>query len=298
MCDPVSTEITNIPNQHERYYQLGKKYWWFYGKYRLVLGLLKQYFPLLPEAPWKIFDAGCGPGHFMELLQNYGEVTGTDFSLERLRACRQENFQNLAQTDLCFIPFKENTFDLITTIDTIEHIENDQAALDELYRVLKPGGLIAVTVPAFMILWGSHDENQGHCRRYRLEQMQEIMESAGFTILKSSYAEFLWFFPLLILRKIKALKDCFFPSPPSDDFAILPNWINSILTATIVYELPFLKLFNLPLGVTMVVIGMKRKPDQLESLRQDIALGIEQADHGELIEGSTVFRQLRERNQK
>ena len=257
MCDTNSSDKTTIQNQHERYYQLGKKYWWFYGKYRLVLGMLNSYLRLSPEKPLQIFDAGCGPGHFMELLQNYGETTGTDFSLERLEACRKENFSSLAQTDLCFIPFKENTFDLITTIDTIEHIENDQAALDELYRVLKPGGLIAVTVPAFMILWGSHDENQGHFRRYRVDDMRAKLQKSGFTILKATYAEFFWFFPLLILRKIKSLKDRFFPSPPSDDFAILPNWINSILTTTIVYELPFLKSFNLPLGVTMVVIGRK-----------------------------------------
>lgn len=246
-----------MPNHdpHERYYKLGRDYWWFYGKYRLVLGLLK---PWLPAYPCRIFDAGCGPGHFMELLKQYGTIIGTDYSLERVQFCRTEHLAETAQADLRAVPFRSESFDLITTIDTIEHIKEDQQALKELHRVLKPGGLLAVTVPAFMLLWGSHDENQGHFKRYRVEEMTTMMEAAGFEILKATYAEFLWFFPLLLIRKLKALKDRIKPSQPSDDFFFPPAWLNRLLTLIITAELPLLRTCNLPLGVTMICVGRRK----------------------------------------
>jgi ubiquinone/menaquinone biosynthesis C-methylase UbiE len=250
--------MAQISTEHQRYYQLGKTYWWFNGKYRLVEKLLHA--PILANAPLPlhILDAGCGPGHFMERLQAYGEVTGTDYSLKRLQYCREEGFQYIAQTDLRRIPFKDNTFDLVTTIDTIEHIQEDAQAIREIHRVIKPGGMIALTVPAFMLLWGSHDVNQGHFKRYRVQEMTWLLEQTGFEIVKATYAEFLWFFPLLVIRKLKALKDKVRPSQPSDDFMFLPTWLNTILTALIVCEAPILQQINLPLGVTMICIARKK----------------------------------------
>jgi SAM-dependent methyltransferase len=243
--------------EHERYYRLGKTYWWFYGKYRLVLNLLQRFCPKELSSHPQILDAGCGPGHFMELLKEYGETAGTDYSLDRLLFCRQEGFENLAQTDLCHIPFHNDKFDLVVSIDTIEHIQNDRQAVRELYRVTKPGGVLAVTVPAFMVLWGSHDVNQGHYKRYRIHEMRAMLEDAGFHVIKATYAELLWFLPLLVIRKTKALKERIAPSRPSDDFLLFPAWINTLLSKVIISESVLVRRFDLPFGVTMVCLAQK-----------------------------------------
>lgn len=248
---------------HERYYRLGKNYWWFYGKYRLVLSLLKTYVPAFSTQPIKIFDAGCGPGHFMELLREHGELVGTDYAHERILFARREGYLETAQADLRSIPFQDASFDLITTIDTIEHIREDRAALQELLRVLKPGGVLALTVPAFMLLWGSHDENQGHHKRYRVPEMEGMLAQAGFEVIKATYAELVWFLPLLGIRKLKALKEYFYPAAPKDDFLLFPDWINAMLTGVIVAEAPLLKRRRLPFGVTMICLAKKPHGESL-----------------------------------
>ena len=88
----------------------------------------------------------------------------------------------------------------VFTLNVLEHIEDDVAILQELYRVLEPGGRILVYVPAFSILYTSMDAHVGHYRRYRMTGLVKLLEVAGFNVNKRAYADALGFFATLVYR--------------------------------------------------------------------------------------------------
>src|SRR5262249_61487523 len=102
------------------------------------------------------------PGNLLDVLSEHGETFGSDFSAEALRFCRGRGHLRLLRADFHQLPLKADSFDLVTSIDVLEHLEDDRRAITELHRVLRPGGVLVVSVPAFQFLWGDHDTLYGH----------------------------------------------------------------------------------------------------------------------------------------
>lgn len=94
----------------------------------------------------------------------------------------------------------DNSIDYLFTLNVLEHIEDDSAAMDEIYRVVKPGGRLLIYVPAFMALYTSMDSHVGHHRRYRLSGLRKLVENAGFKVEKSAYFDALGFFATLAFK--------------------------------------------------------------------------------------------------
>ncbi len=90
--------------------------------------------------------------------------------------------------------------DQITLLDVLEHIEDDEAFLNNLYRHLSEEGRLLIAVPAFNVLWSSEDDAAGHFRRYRLRELRRKVESAGFEVLLTSYFYQFLFLPILLVR--------------------------------------------------------------------------------------------------
>src|SRR6185436_716868 len=102
-------------------------------------------------------------------------------------------------------PYEDGTFDLVTALDVVEHMDDDVAALREMRRVLRPGGRVLLFVPTFMFLWGLQDDVSHHRRRYRLSELGRVLEQAGFEIERSTYANITFFLPILFIRKLMRL---------------------------------------------------------------------------------------------
>src|SRR2546428_1298831 len=150
----------------QRYYELGQSYWWLVGKYRIIADAVQRYFPdPLPARAPRILDLGCGPGNLLDYLASQGDTFGSDFSQDALRFCAGRGFGRLFRADFHLLPLREKCIDLITCIDVLEHLSDDRKALGELVRILRPGGVLVVSVPAFKFLWGDHDTIYGHHRR-------------------------------------------------------------------------------------------------------------------------------------
>ena len=116
--------------------------------------------------------------------------------------------QNFPVTEASIIklPFENNSFDLVCAFDVIEHVNEDTIAVEELWRVCKPGGNVCITVPAFQALWGTHDIVNGHKRRYTKKELQKLVaEKNDGDILYSSYFNFILFIPIFLFRKITSL---------------------------------------------------------------------------------------------
>jgi SAM-dependent methyltransferase len=242
--------------QQQRYYELGKSYWWLSGKYRVVEDVVRRALPPAGSRP-RLLDLGCGPGNMLDLLTRHGDVYGADYSVDALRFCREREQRRLFRADFHGLPVKSECFDLVTCIDVIEHLRDDQRALAEIGRVLRPSGLLVLTVPAFQSLWGDHDELYGHYRRYRAGPLRQRLEQAGLRVLKATYFEPLFFAPLWLYRKLKRLL------PPSgslekrDDFVAFPRALNSALTQLIAAERFAIRHMSLPFGVTLLALARK-----------------------------------------
>src|SRR5690606_21035392 len=101
------------------------------------------------------------------------------------------------------LPFEPHSFDLVCAFDVIEHVENDSLAMQEMYRVCKPGGHVAITVPADMALWSEHDVINHHFRRYTKAELLKVSDAAGFTVsFISCFNSFLYPF----IRLARSLK--------------------------------------------------------------------------------------------
>jgi len=164
------------------YYRLEGRHWWFLGRRSLFLRVLERQFP--PAArPIQLLDFGCGTGAFLEHLERFGSVSAVDADPSAVEFCHSRGRSEVQLVPPgAPLPFADATFDLVTTLDVIEHIGDDVGALRELHRVLRPGGRLLVAVPAFMFLWGKQDEVSHHHRRYTAKTMRRALTEAGFAL--------------------------------------------------------------------------------------------------------------------
>lgn len=201
----------------------------------------------------KILDAGCGAGLLAKKLAQFGEVVGVDHSSEAIKFCQKRGVK-VIQASINKLPFKSNSFDLITCIDVIYHKNvDDQQALSQLFRVLKPGGILILRAAAVKWLRSSHDEYVHTRHRYSKDELSEKLTSAGFTIQKISYMNFLLFFPTVISFIFFKLKP---PVKISSTISKTP-FFNRILTSYLNLENLLLNFFDLPIGLGIIVVAAK-----------------------------------------
>jgi SAM-dependent methyltransferase len=176
---------------YEYLHQLEEKFWWFTGMREITAALLD---PLLSGSERSILDIGCGTGGNLKWLARYSgdsKIFGIDLAQKALEFCRINNHRMLAQASATDLPFADEVFDLVTSFDVLVQIpgENaDRQAICEMHRVLRPGGIAFVRVAAYQWMRSEHDRVLNTQRRYKLEELQSKLESAGFTILRATYA--------------------------------------------------------------------------------------------------------------
>jgi len=157
-------------------------HFWFVGRRELVRGLLARH---LGPAPQRLLDVGCGTGHLAgELLAAGHRVTAVDRLPEALAAARADTRDvGLLRADAGRLPLRSGAFDAVTMLDVLEHVD-DAAALVELRRVLRPGGVLVLTVPAAPWLWSHRDRAAGHLRRYTRKSLAAALAAGGFEPLE------------------------------------------------------------------------------------------------------------------
>jgi SAM-dependent methyltransferase len=252
-------------DQQQRYYDLGRTYWWLSGKYRIIADVVDRAFRPQGPSP-RVLDLGCGPGNLLDVLPACtgsgaggarGAVFGSDYSEEALRFTAGRGYPRLFRADFQRLPVASASFDLVTCIDVLEHLEDDRRAIAEVARILRPSGLLVASVPAFMSLWGDHDRLYGHHRRYRTAEVRERLRAAGLRVRKVSYFEPLFFAPLWAYRKWKQKAVKAGGLAERDDFIKVPRPLNTLLTHLIAAERFPLRYVGFPLGVTILAVAEK-----------------------------------------
>lgn len=233
--------------------ELEERHWWFVGRRRIVLSMLERHLP--HDKNLDILDAGCGGGATLESLGRYGSATGLELEEEAVDYARGRS-RNVTQGSIEELPFADGSFGLTLALDVIEHVPDDLAALRELYRVLRPGGSLLVTVPALRLLWSAHDEANGHYRRYTVDGLRRRFEEAGFEVVTATYFNTLLFPAVLAVRMLGRLRS----KGAASDVSEVSKPVNDALTGIFSLEKSLLGRSRLPVGVSALCFA--RKPEE------------------------------------
>ena len=178
-------------------------HWWYRGRRRVVHAALGK-LPL-PEGA-RVLDAGCGTGRTMDELLSYGDVQGFDLNPLGVEHAKGRGHADVRLARVEETPYEDDSFDLVTCLDVIEHTPDDVVSLRELLRVTRPGGWLVVTVPAYQLLWSSHDVANQHYRRYRRSQLAAAGEAAGWEPAAWTYFNTFMFPPGAAVRVLERLR--------------------------------------------------------------------------------------------
>ncbi|MEA3336348.1 MAG: class I SAM-dependent methyltransferase [Chloroflexota bacterium] len=238
-------------------------HWWFASRTRAILNYLDRY--VGPGQDKRILDVGCGAGNMAHHLAHYGRVTGLDLNPKPLKVAQERGLE-VRQGSADDLPFDDNSFDLITLLDTVEHVPNEHGVFSECYRVLKPGGKLLVTVPALMWLWSQNDVINAHQRRYTQSELNKKLEHHGFKVLRSSYNNF-FLFPLaaslILARRGRAEPELASPHFDEDVYQVemepAPPGLNGLLTSLGKVEASLMQSLSLPIGTSILCIAERKQ---------------------------------------
>jgi len=219
------------------------EYWWYVARTDLLRTILEE---RIGEATLML-DVGSADGPSVGWLDGHGKRIMLDIDprgLEPGGVCGSA----------MALPFADETFEVACAFDVVEHCEPEALALEELARVLKPGGRLLISVPAYQWAWTEFDEENGHHRRYTRPRAERAVEAAGLTVTRSTYA-FAGVFPFFAAER-------------------LARRVRRTLTRTKQGQHPVetVSLPEVPLGLDRLFLWLSRKEEKLLA-RRDLPFG-------------------------
>ena len=233
-------------------FEAEERQWWYAGQRAVAAALLEPW--AAGRSGLRLLDAGCGTGFNLVALASLGRAVGIDLSQDAIRFCRERGVR-AARASLLALPFAEARFDVVTSFDVVYHdwVSDDRAAVAEMARVLRPGGVLLVRVPALEALRGAHDAEVLTRRRYTKGELAKLLEGAGLRLLRATYCNSL-LLPLLFARRTldRAL------SREGSDVGFLPAPLERLFGFVMSVEAWLVRRgFNLPLGASVLAMGIK-----------------------------------------
>jgi SAM-dependent methyltransferase len=236
-----------------------ESHWWFVGRRQIIRSFLKRLVQDLqapgasPGSSLNILDVGCGTGANLEMLAEFGAAEGVDVSAEALSFCRARGLEKVKLGAAEALPYDDNSFDLATGLDVVEHLDDDLAGLKEMRRVLRRGGRALLFVPAFMFLWGVQDDISNHRRRYTMKSLKRVVKEAGFKIERATYVNISFFTPILLGRLFMRVTGM----RPESENNITIGFLNGVLGKLLAAERGPLRYLNFPFGVSIICVARR-----------------------------------------
>jgi SAM-dependent methyltransferase len=228
-------------------------YWWYRARSELLRVSLEDFV----GEPVRLLDVGSADGPSVGWLRGAGQHVALDIDP-----------RGLVPGGVCGsvldLPFSDETFEVVTAFDVVEHCEPERRALDELCRVLVPGGRVLISVPAYQWAWSDFDVENGHHRRYTRRRAVAALEGAGLVVDRATYA-FTCVFPFFVAeRTVRRLRDSLHgrSAGPADVVGVpqVPPMVERLLMRLTRLDERLLARGDLPFGSSVFVAATKPAP--------------------------------------
>jgi SAM-dependent methyltransferase len=232
--------------------ELDDRHWWYRARRRILADLIRREARPPPDA--NILEIGCGTGHNLAMLGEFGHVDGLELD-DEARALSEKRLGRAVMRsplpELAGVP--DRHYDLIGAFDVIEHIDDDRAALASIAAKLKPGGKFVIAVPAHQWMWTAHDVVNHHKRRYSKRSLKSLIDSSPMRLDKIGYFNSL-LFPLAIAQRAAAK----LRGRDNADVTLPPRPLNSALEGIFAAERYLVGRLPLPPGLSLFAVASAR----------------------------------------
>jgi len=232
--------------------ELDDRHWWYRARRRILAALVRR--EVQPPAGAKILEIGCGSGHNLSMLADFGHVDGLELD-DEMRALSEKRLgRKIMRSPLPELgEVKDKSYDLIGAFDVIEHIDDDHAALAAIATKLKPGGKFMMTVPAHPWMWTAHDVANHHKRRYSKRALRALIDGSPMRLEKIGYFNSL-LFPLAVADRAAAK----LRGKDDGNVSLPPAPLNSALEAVFGAERYLVGRLPLPPGLSLFAVASAR----------------------------------------
>jgi SAM-dependent methyltransferase len=239
------------PDEYATMFRVEQTHWWYRTLHRLIFETLDTELPDWREN--RILDVGCGTGSILKQLGNPEKNVGVDLAPEAISFCHERGLNNVQQADVAALPFSDGSFAAVICSSVLYHqwVKDVGGAVREMHRVLRPGGLLLLNVPAFRFLHSAHDEAVMTARRFTRNDIRFLLAENGFAIRRLTYWTTL-LFPLAVIART------FGGSKMGRYFDEAETSLSHRAFAQVMtLELILLKKFSLPFGVAVFAVARK-----------------------------------------
>jgi SAM-dependent methyltransferase len=245
-------------DEYRKHFELEETHWWFKGRRRTLLSVLRSRIKVKGAEPLAILDAGCGAGYNLKMFGRLGTAFGFDHSPDALAYCRRRGLTRIARADINALPFRQEYFDLVSLLDVLYHksISDDVAVLKAIHGLLKADGHVLIFDNAFKALRSPHDAAYHSRERYTKKSLKKRLEAAGFRPIRATYFNFSLFPIVLLIRFWQRLRPAKGGSPQSD-LKAAPRLVNGLLYGILRLEAFLSRKISFSWGSSIVVLARK-----------------------------------------
>jgi SAM-dependent methyltransferase len=242
-------------DEYRAMYDLEDRMWWYVGMREITAALLDV--EMAGRQRVRVLDVGCGTGYALNWLRRRYAVErayGVDLSPHAAALWRLRDLDTVALASGDRLPFGEGEFDLITCFDVIYQLDDEGArrAVSEMYRALKPGGVLFIREPAYEWMRGGHDVAVATRHRYTRAELKRLLVSVGFAPRRATYANALLFWAAVPHRLWSRLKG----SGESDVKPASPL-MNRLFGGALNIESKLMRRLAFPFGLSVIVVARK-----------------------------------------